>query len=738
MSSRFSVEENTIFDLFSDKIPFYVPLYQRNYDWKKEEVETLFNDWNNFLKNWNDNKTYYLGTIVLKEENKNNERVRILVDGQQRVTTLILFYKAFLDIVLSKSEEGILNIDEKEKIELEGRIRSNIFFRKKIGDKNENLKLKLTNLNNQPFLESLLQYNGYLTNNLDKAKYKSTNFYKNFQFLKEKLNEVIIDENSLNKWMSIDKIVKFSTIYLGDEDEEHEIFENINSKGKELDVLDLVKNYFYTKLEKFSDQLSNELEKEINDFFDFKITNLDNKFKEKFVKHYIAYKTGILVKNDTKDIYKTFKEETSDNFKTFTGLNDFFNEFKLLILYYEYFNSFDDEYTKNNDEYSLLMCLLRKQNIDAYFPLLCHFADKYFSIENDECFVEDEDFKKVIKIIEKQELISKINKGTTERSNIRFFSSIPFKLKEDKNELNSTTLAIAFFKDKENWEQIFHSFENNLEGMEIYNLSKPITKHMLWRIDTSIEKNTSEFMSFEKYNEYSIEHILPQKITKEWKKQIPRKDLEKIINYLHRLSNLTLIVKKDNSKLSNKSFDDFKSKTYKDSHLSINKYFQNINSWNINELEKRWSYLRDRIKFLWSKFDGDENLSEEDVKQNYKNLWKNSDEIINTKFYMKSYNNDRDTYDATMRIEIINDNQRFIVEKGSKFSTKPTNSFKNSSSNKRWKEILKEYDDGILEKDEFFSSPSSAASFVYAGEKSGKTSWKTSNDLQLIDLLNGR
>ena len=100
--SKLNVDQRTIFDLFSDrKSDFLIPDYQRPYAWEDKECQTLWDDIQAFAfpdddysKFDSDNDEYYLGPIVTF---KNKAGKMEIIDGQQRLTTLMLLLRAFYE-----------------------------------------------------------------------------------------------------------------------------------------------------------------------------------------------------------------------------------------------------------------------------------------------------------------------------------------------------------------------------------------------------------------------------------------------------------------------------------------------------------------------------------------------------------------------------------------------------------------------------------------------------------------
>ena len=87
--------KNTFFNdkieksFFRRETKLRIPAYQRPYSWKKDNVEMLLNDFLKEIKS-SPNPNYFIGTIMVKHINQNNINFEDIVDGQQRITTILL------------------------------------------------------------------------------------------------------------------------------------------------------------------------------------------------------------------------------------------------------------------------------------------------------------------------------------------------------------------------------------------------------------------------------------------------------------------------------------------------------------------------------------------------------------------------------------------------------------------------------------------------------------------------
>lgn len=94
----------------------------------------------------------------------------------------------------------------------------------------------------------------------------------------------------------------------------------------------------------------------------------------------------------------------------------------------------------------------------------------------------------------------------------------------------------------------------------------------------------------------TIEHIMPQKLTKEWQKMLGTNYSSLHKKWLHTLGNLTLTGY--NSELSNKPFEE-KLLLLKSSNVTLNQYFRKVDAWNQEEIRSRAEYLANIAIKIW-------------------------------------------------------------------------------------------------------------------------------------------
>lgn len=238
----------TVFDLFSINKKYVVPRFQREYSWGEDEVTELWRDLvsNISTKDGNlVNQEYFIGSLVLVGEDKSTEFK--IVDGQQRLTTIMMLLSALVDAFSEIKREDLA---KGLYAFIEGRDVSNKQF------------FKLENENPKPFLQNSIQNFQKVAAN--PGSEEETNLLNTFVFLSKKLQKNSLTKEFTIFWQSSkaeeetklcaileairDQVLTFlKTIYItvGNEDEAYTIFETLNARGMNLSPVDLMKNEIF-------------------------------------------------------------------------------------------------------------------------------------------------------------------------------------------------------------------------------------------------------------------------------------------------------------------------------------------------------------------------------------------------------------------------------------------------------------------------------------------------------------
>lgn len=551
-------EPEKLIDLmFDNKRQYQIPVYQRNYDWKKDNCIALFKD---VLGAYDKEKTHFLGTIVqVQQDEESGIKHFIIIDGQQRMTSIYLLLKALYDIA-EKDED---------KSKLEGLIynysNGRVFS---IEDKNK-LKLKPIKTDNEQFL--LL-----MSNKFEDMK-KSTNIYQNYDLFKTLIS------SALNNGYSIKNIIKgleyfqIVMISLNESagDEPQVVFERINSTGEDLKLADLIRNYVL-----MTDKDQEEL------FEDYWSVMEEKIGKDDLSNYFITYLIFKLP-NDIK------KETGYQSFKEYIDKNNISHRDILIELkrYSKYYNVFKNGDTENYSKYinTLLQAFTELKQTTIYPFLFAVFNDFENNIINEEILSTVLEFfigytvRRMVCGIPSNSL-----RGLYKTMYKRIFDTEDKKL-DYLNSIYNFMATLSYTKDAVPTDT---SFKENLLYRELYKNTN-LCKYVLILLENGENKETV-------YTDTAtIEHIMPQNKTEDWRNEIGR-DYDKIFEtYLHTLGNLTLTG--FNSELSDKKYAEKRNLIKQNSKFNIlNLEIVTNETWSDKIILKRAQRLSDRLIGMFS------------------------------------------------------------------------------------------------------------------------------------------
>lgn len=238
----------TISDLFSVKRKYVVPRFQREYSWTKEQILEL---WDDIIANINIDKDrsvkheeYFIGSLVLVGDDKSSQH--LIVDGQQRLTTITILLSVLCDRFLELRKKNIAEA-----------IYENYIAGK---DDNGEYYFKLENETPKPFFQTRIQH---ITKKIElQAKsreeevllssyndlYNLTSETSLKGYFKNTISNLSYEEQLKSVRDQIVKYLKVIFITVAEEDEAYTIFETLNARGMNLSFVDLVKNTLFKSL----------------------------------------------------------------------------------------------------------------------------------------------------------------------------------------------------------------------------------------------------------------------------------------------------------------------------------------------------------------------------------------------------------------------------------------------------------------------------------------------------------
>ncbi|GAA9016313.1 DUF262 and DUF1524 domain-containing protein [Helicobacter pylori] len=525
---------------------FVIPIYQRVYSWEKEQCEQL---WDDIIKIGGNDKMnrHFIGSILYVLDGNTLSSPLLIIDGQQRLTTITL-----LCIALRSHLS-----DEVKREEIE----SYLINSDKDGDKKFRLILSESD---KDTLLSLID------KNKRKPSEPSVKIMENF-----KLFEKWISENT-DKLETIFKgLEKFMIVYIAldkEKDDPQLIFESMNSKGIELTQTDLIRNYII---------METETEEKQKDFYNGYWRAMEEDFKQnetlfnRFVRHYLTIKTGKIP--NIKKVYGAFKDYQQ---KEGIEIEDLLKDLQKYCGYFCQI-AFKKEADKDlNKALSFLVDL----EMDVVYPLLLELYSDYR-----DGVLSKQDFIPIIALTESY-ICRRTVCGFGLNGLNKIFPSFTKKI-DKKQYLKSVEKHFGSLKGKQRFPNN-DEFKDLFITIDFYKLQK--IKYFLERLENF---DTKEPVDTQKCN---IEHIMPQTLTPEWQKDLGENFEAIHEKYLHTIGNLTLTGY--NSEYSNNSFQEKRDmeKGFKQNSLKLNQSLKDLEPFGEKEIEKRASDLADWALKIWT------------------------------------------------------------------------------------------------------------------------------------------
>lgn len=538
--------------LFSDLIEknkrvFKVPVYQRNYDWSNIQCEKLYQDIMEASKR--DHK-HFTGTIVYivgLDGSTLNEV--LIIDGQQRLTTMYILLKALYDAAKGVSVRIETEIEE-------------VMFNRNCDEKYK-LKLKPVKSDNEQLV--LL-----IKNKIDDMD-RNSNIYKNYIIFKNLIEGTVSSGYELSDILDGIKKLEMVEIVLDKSqgDEPQKIFESINSTGLDLSLADLIRNYLL-----MDDANQDEL---YENYWSVIEKNVGYRNLGDFVINFLNSQISKSV--NSKNAYRLFKEHCEINNLSH---EDVLKELKRTSKYYGAFIGENHYYSKEISNYLKAFYTIKQTTI---LPFLFRVFSDY-----EDCNINEATLSKVFDYL--LTYLVRITACESNKNLSKFMKSMYDRV-FDGNYDRYYEKIVIFLNDLRANDRMptDEEFEEALIHKPLY--KKPICKFVL----SVIENSTKEHIDI---SNLTIEHILPQKENAAvWKKEVGDDYARVYEIYLHTLGNLTITG--HNSELGTKSFNDKKNIIRDNSKANIlNREVLSAEKWNEASILNRARVLSN---ILISKFD---------------------------------------------------------------------------------------------------------------------------------------
>jgi hypothetical protein len=544
-------------DIIGNGKLYKVPVYQRDYSWKIDQWEDLWDDILSILPPAE--TVHYMGSIVL--QNKGDKRYTI-IDGQQRLATLSLIVLATIKNIQALINNGIEVAENQERI--------TILSRKFLGDKDPSsltysAKLEL-NENNNGFYQSHLMVfrpplNERTLRDSDKLLWQAFNFFDTkirAHFQKNNAGEVLAD--FLNRVVA--ERLMFIQVVVQDEVSAYTVFETLNSRGADLTVTDLLKNYF------FSLATSTDLV-HVKEKWARTVDTIGLDTFPTFLRHYWMSKNK-LIRQDY--LFREIKSTV----RTSPQVIDLLDELDANAQLYNALGSYADAFWSNDREQRKRIKEIELFREKQALPLL---MAAYNSLENDT-------FTAVLRIVVVITFRYTIVAGLNPNQKEQRYSQAAQKI--SRREIKTPAqvakeLATIYPNDRD--------FKNDFSTLPVSTKrNRKLARYILFGLENQLSQRDLDFED----DPATIEHILPENANDDWNGSFTPSMQE---NYVYRLGNYTLLEADKNRECGTRSFTDKKA-IYAESQYTMTRQIM-AEDWTPYTLDSRQTRLADAAKSVW-------------------------------------------------------------------------------------------------------------------------------------------
>ena len=554
------IEKGSIYNLLNGQCQYIIPVYQRKYSWQADvQCARLWKDIVEMEKK--KKKHHFVGSIVSIAEKKSVMGVQkqLIIDGQQRMTTLSILMVALRDYLKEKgaSDEVDNNI-------------TNMVLKNPSRTGDDAYKMLLTDTDREIMIK--------LVDGIKIKEDETSLIYTNYLFFKQKVAEGTLTPDEI--YESISKLDIVGIILDKDQgDEPQLIFESLNSTGMALSKSDLIRNFILMGLDNDAQKgVYINYWKPLEEYFPQQEQGDEDRM-DRFFRDYLTVKLGRNVKFD--NIYEEFKDYAGNSeLSTAAELAE-----DVMIFGDLYTNITSDKKKLPAAHQSLAPIFeeIRSLRMEVAYPFLIKV---YRDFVNDVINVDEA--AEIMRLTVAYVVRRAVCEIPTNSMN-KTFATMKNNIQVD-DYLNSVKAAFYYadtYKRFPNDEE----FRSALRERNMYTIR--ISKYIFVKLENEGNKEPIPYVG------YTTEHILPQNknMREEWKVALGENYAEIQAKYLNCLGNLTLT--RYNSEMGDKPFVE-KLEVYKESAMhNLNKYVVQQITWNEQTILERTRLLSTLACEVW-------------------------------------------------------------------------------------------------------------------------------------------
>lgn len=541
---------------------FVIPVYQRKYNWQIGQCRQLYDDLVKTIKY--DRKNHFFGSLVSYQGPEEAKEEYLIIDGQQRITTVSLLMLA----MIRQMEKAIVKTTD-------GNL-STLLYHEYLIDKYKEgpcIKLRLVE-EDQAALRRLFAG--------DSDHIPDSNLTVNYQYF---LNRIGLEEIGIDELYEAIKRLEIIDIFLKEGDNPQLIFESLNSTGMALSEGDKIRNFL------LMNQTSSKQKYYYNNYWkQIEGVTQDDKDITSMFRDFLSIKTQQTPRMDK--VYFAFRDYSESILSDEENQEGFFGE---LLAYARWFGQLGTAHT-SDDELNTIIYRLNRLRVTVARPFLLEVLRIH-----SEGFIDIKSVTEAFGVVENYVYRRYICGVPTNALN-KIFVTLHRDIERLEDNLDDYVEKLKYVLQRKRASGRFPDdaeFKEALTTKNIYNLSGDGKAYLFVRLENYNTLETKDVWTHLDKGTYSIEHIMPQKLSNEWKTSLGE-DYERIHEvWIHRLANLTLTGY--NAKYSNFPFHKKRDmgQGFKDSGLRMNSWIAKQEQWGEAELKKRSNHLLKQALMIW-------------------------------------------------------------------------------------------------------------------------------------------
>jgi len=563
---------------------FVIPVFQRDYSWTEAECEQL---WQDILQIADDPtaRGHFIGSVVYISTGDTSAAFTrwLLIDGQQRVTTLTLLLAALRDHIIQTGWTGSEDGPTAKRVEA--------YFLKNVEEEGGRRHKLVLRRHDQATLQAILDS----TEPPDKV---SERIRDNHDWFREQLG----DADPEMVYRGIGRLIVVDVTLDRGADDPQLIFESLNSTGMDLSQSDLIRNFVLMRLP----------EKEQTRLYETYWSKIENLFRgsektfDAFVRDYLALRSRPPKQGKADEIYFALRH-------AFGGIGSDAEDLDVLLTELLRFACYHAAFSIGGDSPELVREPLARLRRLVDVPAI--LIMRLFECHDSGALSADQ-FAEAVGLIESY-IFRRAICGEQTRGYWQVFANLAYQIDPERP---FESLLVGLARQRDNYRfPTDEEFHRALAEREVY--GKRVCFELLDRLENHGSKEPTDT------SEYSIEHIMPQneKLVAEWREMLGEDWSEVQQQWLHRLGNLTLTGY--NSKYSDRPFTEKKeiSGGFEESSVRLNKFVREQPQWTPAEMEPRGQELARRALSIWPRLEVDQTLVDAAERDEMRQLAKRRD-----------------------------------------------------------------------------------------------------------------